>query len=96
MRDDRINYVLVGGFGLRRDIRVLHDGAVLSVLSEKNMLPPAGVDGGGSGAGNRFTVARNDEVIEPSPSQRAPPRGDSSKHSRPPSGVTRRTTPSTG
>ena len=56
-----------GGFGLRRDIRVLHGRAVLSVLSEKNMLPPAGVDGGGPGAGNRFTVVREDAVIEPSP-----------------------------
>ena len=56
-----------GGFGLRRDIRVLYEGAVLSVLSEKNTLPPAGVDGGGPGAGNRFTVVRDGETVEPSP-----------------------------
>ena len=41
-----------GGLGLRRDIRVLVDGASLSVLADKNVIPPFGVAGGTSGAGN--------------------------------------------
>jgi len=56
-----------GGLGLRRDIRVLADGASLSVLSDKNVIPPFGVAGGGSGAANRFTVVRDGKTIEPSP-----------------------------
>ena len=56
-----------GGLGLRRDIRVLVDSASLSVLSDKNVIPPFGVAGGGSGAANRFTVVRDGETIEPSP-----------------------------
>jgi len=56
-----------GGLGLRRDIRVLADCASLSVLSDKNVIPPFGVAGGGSGAANRFTVIRGGERIEPSP-----------------------------
>ena len=55
-----------GGFGLRREIRVLGDSAMLSVLSEKNRIPPYGVDGGRPGAANRFTVLRAGEVVEPS------------------------------
>jgi N-methylhydantoinase B len=56
-----------GGLGLRRDVRVLADGASLSVLSDKNIIPPFGVAGGGSGAPNRFTVVRDGETVEPSP-----------------------------
>lgn len=56
-----------GGFGMARDIRVLTDGASLSVLADKNVIPPFGVRGGSSGAANRFTVLRDGEVIEPSP-----------------------------
>ncbi len=56
-----------GGLGMTRDIRVLVDGASLSVLADKNVIPPFGVAGGGSGAGNRFTVIRAGETIEPSP-----------------------------
>ena len=55
-----------GGFGLRREIRILGDTAMLSVLSEKNVIPPYGVDGGRNGAANRFTVVRDGAVIEPS------------------------------
>jgi len=47
-----------GGFGLRREIRVLGDDATLSVLSEKNVIPPYGVDGGASSHPNRFRVLR--------------------------------------
>lgn len=56
-----------GGLGMRREIKVLSDTASLSVLSDKNVIPPFGVAGGGSGAPNRFTVIRDGVVIEPSP-----------------------------
>ena len=39
---------------------------MLSVLSDKNVIPPYGVDGGANGAANRFTVFRDGERIEPS------------------------------
>ncbi len=55
-----------GGFGLRRDIRILGETAMLSVLSEKNVIPPYGVAGGRNGAANRFTVLRDGELVEPS------------------------------
>ena len=55
-----------GGFGLRRDIRILGDVAMLSVLSEKNVIPPYGVAGGSNGAANRFVVLRHGEVVQPS------------------------------
>ena len=55
-----------GGFGLRRDIRILGDAAMLSVLSEKNVIPPYGVEGGRAGASNRFFVIRDGETVEPS------------------------------
>ena len=56
-----------GGCGMRRDIRVLVDGASLSVLADHAVIPPFGVAGGRSGAANRFVVIRNGETIEPSP-----------------------------
>ena len=56
-----------GGCGMRRDIRVLVDGASLSVLADHAVIPPFGVAGGRSGAANRFVVIRDGEVIEPSP-----------------------------
>ncbi|MDE0056740.1 MAG: hydantoinase B/oxoprolinase family protein, partial [Defluviicoccus sp.] len=55
-----------GGFGLRRDIRILGESAMLSVLSEKNVIPPYGVEGGKAGASNRFFVIRGGETVEPS------------------------------
>lgn len=55
-----------GGFGLRRELRVLDDSAMLSVLSEKNVIPPYGVAGGSNGAANRFVVERDGKVIQPS------------------------------
>ena len=55
-----------GGFGLRRDIRILGEAAMLSVLSEKNVIPPYGVEGGRAGASNRFFVIRGGETVEPS------------------------------
>ena len=56
-----------GGLGLRRDVRILGDVASLSVLGDKNIIPPFGVAGALSGAANRFTVIRDGETVEPSP-----------------------------
>jgi N-methylhydantoinase B len=56
-----------GGFGMRRDVRLLSSRATFSVLSDKNIVAPYGVFGGFSGAPNRFTVIRNGQEIEPSP-----------------------------
>ena len=56
-----------GGLGLRRDVRILGDVASLSVLADKNLIPPFGVAGALSGAANRFTVIRDGSTIEPSP-----------------------------
>ena len=58
---------LRGGLGIRRDVRVLAGGASLSVLADKNLIPPFGVAGGAGGAANRFTVVRGGETVEPSP-----------------------------
>ncbi|MGE0338440.1 MAG: hydantoinase B/oxoprolinase family protein [Xanthobacteraceae bacterium] len=55
-----------GGCGLVREVEVLTDDARLSVLSDRNIIPPAGVNGGESGAPNRYTVRRNGETIAPS------------------------------
>ena len=56
-----------GGLGVQREIRVLADHAELSVLSDKNVIPPYGVRRGWTGATNRFTVLRDGTEIEPSP-----------------------------
>ncbi len=56
-----------GGFGLRRDVKILGETGALSVLSEKNVIPPYGVEGGSNGAANSFTVIRDGEIIQPSP-----------------------------
>lgn len=56
-----------GGLGLRREIRLLAPEATLSVLSDKNVIPPYGVRGGLGGAPNRFTVIRDGRELEPSP-----------------------------
>ena len=56
-----------GGLGLRRDIRLLGPRARLSVLSDKNVIPPYGVRAGHSSTPNRFTVLRGNREIQPSP-----------------------------
>ena len=56
-----------GGLGLVREVRVLAPDASLSVLSDRNLIPPYGVNGGFGGARNQFTVRRNGVEIEPSP-----------------------------
>ena len=55
-----------GGFGLRRDIRVLSETGLLSVASDKNVVPPFGVMGGRSGAPNEFRVIRDGRELAPS------------------------------
>ena len=55
-----------GGCGLLREVEVLADDARLSVLSDRNIIPPAGVNGGASGAPNRFAVRRDGTVLQPS------------------------------
>ena len=55
-----------GGLGLKREVRVLVKDAVLSVLSDKNRIPPFGILGGYWGAPNRFGVIRGGRWIAPS------------------------------
>ena len=56
-----------GGCGMRRDIRILGDGASLSVLADHAIIPPFGVAGAHGGAANRFIVIRDGKIIQPSP-----------------------------
>lgn len=55
-----------GGLGLRRIVRLLGNEGSFSELSDRNILRPFGVCGGGAGAPNRFVVLRNGEELEPS------------------------------
>ncbi|MSP89212.1 MAG: hydantoinase B/oxoprolinase family protein [Alphaproteobacteria bacterium] len=55
-----------GGLGLEREIRILAPGATLSVLSDKNIIPPYGVNSGHASAPNRFVVRRDGAEVEPS------------------------------
>ena len=52
-----------GGCGLVRKVQVECDGARLSVLSDRNIIPPAGVNGGGPGAANSYTVLRDGAAV---------------------------------
>ena len=54
-----------GGLGFRREIRVLAEEARFTVLSDRNVLPPYGVLGGGAGAPNRFAVNSAGQEIVP-------------------------------
>ncbi|MBT6275728.1 MAG: hydantoinase B/oxoprolinase family protein, partial [Chromatiales bacterium] len=56
-----------GGCGMHREIRILTDGASLSVLADHAVIPPFGVAAGVSGAANKFVVVRDGEEIQPSP-----------------------------
>lgn len=55
-----------GGLGLRREVEVLAENALLSISSDKNVIPPFGVLGGGPGKPNRFGVTRGGESLAPS------------------------------
>lgn len=56
-----------GGLGLRRDFLLTGDRGVLSVLSDRNLFAPYGVEGGGAGASNRFVVLRDGQSLALSP-----------------------------
>ena len=47
-----------GGCGLVRRVEVLADGLRYSLLSDRNLMPPGGVNGGQAGAPNRYEVER--------------------------------------
>ena len=55
-----------GGLGMERRVRLETGGAGLTVLTDRVIIPPYGVDGGASGGGNRFTVQRDGSEVEPS------------------------------
>lgn len=55
-----------GGLGLRRIIRLLGEEGRLSVLSDRNVLPPFGVNGGDAGLPNQFIVIRDGQPIKTS------------------------------
>ncbi|MBI1988194.1 MAG: hydantoinase B/oxoprolinase family protein [Betaproteobacteria bacterium] len=55
-----------GGLGLRRVVRLLANEGTFSELSDRNILQPFGVCGGGAGEPNRFVVLRDGIEIEPS------------------------------
>lgn len=55
-----------GGCGLVRDVEVLCDSGRLSVLSDRNLIPPSGVNGARAGAPNRMEVVRGGETLQPS------------------------------
>jgi N-methylhydantoinase B len=55
-----------GGYGMRRDVRLMSDAGILSISSNKNVLPPFGVKAGLSGASNDFFVIRDGVEIAPS------------------------------
>ena len=52
------------GLGMSREVRLLDGEGVYSVQSDRAVIPPFGVAGGGSGAPNRFTVLRDGRRCE--------------------------------
>ena len=56
-----------GGLGMRREIRLNGEAGVLSVLSDRNMFSPYGVEGGFAGAPNRFVVMRDGQSLPSRP-----------------------------
>jgi N-methylhydantoinase B len=56
-----------GGLGMRREILLEGTRGLMSVLSERNIFPPYGVNGADSAAPNRFYVIRDSLSVEPSP-----------------------------
>ena len=55
-----------GGLGVERRVEVLVDDTRLSVLADHCTIPPYGINGGGPGSPNQFTVLRNGVEIQPS------------------------------
>jgi N-methylhydantoinase B len=54
-----------GGLGVRRQLRILAEGASYSVLSDRAVGPPYGVLGGMPGQPNRYGVERRDGALVP-------------------------------
>jgi N-methylhydantoinase B len=55
-----------GGLGMERRIELRAERSALTVLTDRVVVPPFGVNGGQSGMGNRFTVLRDGVEVEPS------------------------------
>lgn len=53
-----------GGMGIRRSLKVLVDGAVLSIQSERRKFPPRGAAGGSTGRCGRNYIIRDGKRIE--------------------------------
>ena len=53
-----------GGCGLVRRVEVLAGGLRYSLLSDRNLMPPGGVNGGRSGAPNRYEVRRDGIALQ--------------------------------
>ena len=53
-----------GGCGLVRRVEVLAGGLRYSLLSDRNLMPPGGVNGGQSGAPNRYEVRRDGIALQ--------------------------------
>ncbi|HEV3070124.1 MAG TPA: hydantoinase B/oxoprolinase family protein [Solirubrobacteraceae bacterium] len=57
-----------GGLGIRRDHRILDHGAEMSIVGNRVMVPPWGLDGGGEGAAASYRLLRKGaEPINPAP-----------------------------
>jgi N-methylhydantoinase B len=56
-----------GGLGMIREFSLNGERGVLSVLSDRNIFSPYGVEGGFAGAPNRFVVMRDGESLALSP-----------------------------
>lgn len=55
-----------GGLGFRRAVRFLGEQGSFTVLSDRNVLPPYGVEGGYPGEPARFYIQRDGKTIMPS------------------------------
>ena len=51
-----------GGCGIRKDVKVMADGAMLTLLGDRHAIAPYGVFGGGSGAVGQSLVVSNGET----------------------------------
>ncbi len=49
-----------GGLGIRRDVEILPSEATVSLLGDRQVLQPWGLDGGKSGARGRYSILRRD------------------------------------
>ncbi len=53
-----------GGMGLRREVRLLDDEASYSVLSDRAVIPPYGMFGGGSGKQYHLSIRRDGKEVD--------------------------------